>query len=592
MHGDLALLKTIAAAFTAAWILGLITQRIGLSPIVGYLLGGIAIGKYTPGFSGDPDAALQLAEIGVGLLMFGVGLHFDWRELLAVRRVAVPGALGQSLVATVLGLGVGLMFHLDVRAGLVLGMSMSVASTVVLVRVLTDNRQLDTSHGHAAVGWLIFEDIITVVVLVLIPALGTQAVVETGAAATTHASESGQSVLLALLISLGKLVLMVTIVVVGGSKIVPRIMVKVARLRSRELFTLTVLVMAIGVAVGASLVFGVSIALGAFLAGMVVGQSPVSQQAAADALPLRDAFAVLFFVSVGMMFDPSFLIHEPGFLLACLGVILIGKPLAAIVIVALCGYPARTGIVAALALAQIGEFSFILADLGRRYGLMDERSNNAIVAAAMVSITLNPILFRFADDLERLFRRWPWMWGILNRHQKLEGAPNEPSKQAMLGAGPLAVILGYGPVGRTVDEILREQEIKTVVVDLNMDTIEALTRQDRAAIFGDAYNIEVLAHALDRATHLVITLPHAVNRNPLIASAKLINPNIKVFVRARYLSEREDLAQVGADAARFEEAEIAVALARLVLSDQGEAEDSIVRRTNQIRMRMRASAPL
>ncbi|HQY89157.1 MAG TPA: cation:proton antiporter, partial [Tepidisphaeraceae bacterium] len=506
-------MKTIAAAFTAAWVFGLFTQWLRLSPIVGYLLGGIAIGKYTPGFVGDPAIASQLAEIGVSLLMFGVGLHFDWRKLLSVRRVALPGAVGQSLVATGLGLGVGLMFGLDVKGGLVLGMSMAVASTVVLIRVLTDNRKLDTSHGNVAVGWLIVEDILTVIVLVLIPAMGSKVI------GVDHHAESGRALWLTLLIALAKLVVMVLVVVVGGSKIVPHVMVRVARLRSRELFTLTVLVMAVGVAVGAASVFGVSMALGAFLAGMVVGQSAVSQQAAADALPLRDAFAVLFFASVGMMFDPGFLIREPGFLLACLGVILIGKPLAALVIVAVCGYPVRTGIIVALGLAQIGEFSFILAALGTQHGLLNESANNAIVASAMVSITLNPILFRFMDQFENLLKAWPWLWRFLDRNAKNEGQPNAPAKEAMLGEVPLAVILGYGPVGRTVDEILREKGIKTVVVDLNMDTIESLTRRGQSAIYGDAYNIEVLAHALDRATHLVITLPHAANRNPLIASA-------------------------------------------------------------------------
>ena len=592
MHGDLTLLKTIAAAFTAAWVCGLISQWLRLSPIVGYLIGGILIGPHTPGFVGDPAVALQLAEIGISLLMFGVGLHFNWRDLLAVRRVALPGAIGQSLVATGLGLLVGLAFGMSLNGSLVLGMAMSVASTVVLVRVLTDNRKLDTTHGHVAVGWLIVEDILTVIVLVLIPAMGTAAVSAHPATPSAHDVSSGQSLWITLLIAFGKLGLMVLIVVVGGSKIVPHLMVRVARLRSRELFTLTVLVMAVAVAVGASVAFNVSIALGAFFAGMVVGQSPVSQQAAADALPLRDAFSVLFFASVGMMFDPGFLIREPGFLLACLGVILIGKPLAAIVIVALCGYPARTGLVVALGLAQIGEFSFILAALGTHHKLLDDSANNAIVAAAIMSITLNPILFRLLEPIESTLQSWPRLWRILNRSAKFEGLPNAPAREAMQASEPLAVILGYGPVGRTVDEILREKGIKTVVVDLNMDTIESLTRQNRPAIYGDAYNIEVLAHALDRATHLVITLPHAANRNPLIASAKLINPQIKVFVRARYLNEREELTQVGADAARFEEAEIAVALARLVLSDQGEAEESISIRTNQIRVKMRATAPL
>src|SRR5688500_900917 len=375
MH-DLPLITTIAAAFTAAWVLGILTQKLRLSPIVGYLLAGIVIGPHTPGYVGDAKIASQLAEVGVILLMFGVGLHFHLKDLLAVRTVAVPGALGQSLVATLLGLAVAASFGWPVRSGLVLGMAMAVASTVVLMRVLMDNRMLDTTHGHVAVGWLIVEDVLTVIVLVLIPALGTS---QGAAAGGGHAAESPASLWVTLPIALLKLAALVAILLVAGSKVIPWVMVRVARLRSRELFTLTVLVMAIAVAAASQYVFGASMALGAFLAGMVVGQSPVSQQAAADALPLRDAFAVLFFASVGMLFDPAFLLREPGLVMAALGIVMIGKPLAALVIVALIGYPARTGLTVALGLAQIGEFSFILSELGRQHGLVNEAGHNVLV---------------------------------------------------------------------------------------------------------------------------------------------------------------------------------------------------------------------
>ena len=586
MH-HLPLVTTIAAAFTAAWVLGLITQRLRLSPIVGYLLAGIVIGPHTPGFVGDVGIATQLAEVGVILLMFGVGLHFHLGDLLAVRKVAVPGALGQSLVATLLGLALAVGFGWSLKSGLVLGMAMAVASTVVLMRVLTDNRMLDTPHGHVAVGWLIVEDILTVVLLVILPALG-----EGSGGGTTqpadpaHTPVTGIGALVwALAKALVKLAALGTILLWGGSKVIPWLMVRVARLRSRELFTLTVLVMAIAVATAAQYLFGASFALGAFLAGMVVGQSAVSHQAAADALPLRDAFSVLFFASVGMLFDPAFLLREPALVIACLGIVLVAKPLAALAIVALIGYPARTALVVAIGLAQIGEFSFILSELARDHGLLGDAGHNVLVACAIVSITLNPLLFRLVGPAEDALRRWPALWRFMNRRTlRRERAMNEQAGRAVeSGSSPLAVILGYGPVGRAVDSVLRDRGVETLVVDLNLDTVQALTGDGRLALYGDAYNIEVMHQALARATHLLITLPHSANRNPLIVSAKLINPDVKVFVRARYLAEREELEQAGADGAIYEEAEAAVALARLVLFDRGADTDTVRRESTRIR---------
>ena len=587
MH-DLPLITTIAAAFTAAWVLGIITQRLKLSPIVGYLLAGVVIGPHTPGFAGDVHLAQQLAEVGVILLMFGVGLHFHLDDLLKVRNVAVPGAVGQSLAATLLGLAVAAAFGWPIKSGLVLGMAMSVASTVVLMRVLMDNRMLDTTHGHVAVGWLIVEDVFTVIVLVLIPALGTPA----GGDGDGAAAGAGHGLLLSLAIALAKLAALVALLLWGGSKVIPWVMVRVARLRSRELFTLTVLVMAIAVAAGSQYLFGASMALGAFLAGMVVGRSPVSHQAAADALPLRNAFSVLFFTSVGMLFDPVFLAQQPLLVLAGLGIVLVGKPLAALVIVALIGYPARTGLTVALGLAQIGEFSFILSQLARTHGLLGDAGHNLLVATALVSITLNPILFRSIDRIESALKRWPSAWRLLNRGTvRRERDTNEAAGRAIEAAqGPLAVIVGYGPVGRTVDGILREGKVETVVVDLNMDTVQSLRKGGRHALFGDAFNIEVMHQALPRATHLIITLPHSQNRNPLIAAAKLINPQIKVFARARYIAEREELTQVGADGAVYEEAEAAVALSRLVLFDRGADADAVRREATRIRQQFLATA--
>jgi CPA2 family monovalent cation:H+ antiporter-2 len=584
MHDDLPLITTIAAAFTFAWVLGLITQRLRLSPIVGYLLAGVAIGPHTPGFHGDLHIAHQLAELGVILLMFGVGLQFHLDDLLAVRKVALPGAIGQSLVATLLGVAVAHAFGMEWKSGLVLGMAMAVASTVVLIRVLTDNHALDRPEGHVAVGWLIVEDILTVIVLVLIPTLGTPA----GAAAEGHAAATTfGSFVVTLGIALLKLGVLVAILLFGGSRVVPWVMVRVARLRSRELFTLTVLVMAIAVAAASYYVFGASMALGAFLAGMVVGRSPVSQQAAADALPLRDAFAVLFFASVGMLFDWHFVVDRPWLLLAGLGVVMIGKPLAALAIVAIIGYPARTAVVVAVALAQIGEFSFILSNLGQAYKIVDETGHNLLVACSIVSITLNPLLFRTIPWIERRLQDWPALWRFMNRGAgKRETRVNAAAGELIERSDkPLAVIVGYGPVGRAVDSILAESALETVIVDLNMDTVQDLTKRGKAAIYGDAFNIEVMHTALESATYVIITLPHSFNRTPLIAAAKLINPDVKVFVRAHYLREREDLEQAGADAACYEEAEAAVALSRLVLFDTGADAGTVQRETTRIRQR-------
>ena len=486
----------------------------------------------------------------------------------------------KAWLPTLLGALVAYYFGWPIRSGLVLGMAMAVASTVVLIRVLTDNRLLDTTHGHVAVGWLIVEDIFTVVVLVLIPAMGTVPV--------DHGHAAPQNLWVALSLALLKLAALVGVLLIAGAKIIPWIMIRVARFRSRELFTLTVLVMAIAIATASAYLFGASFALGAFLAGMVVGQSPVSNQAAADALPLRDAFAVLFFTSVGMVFDPHFVFREPGLTLAGLGIIMIGKPLAALIIVAVIGYSSRTALTVALGLAQIGEFSFILSELGRKHGLLNESGHNVLVACAIVSITLNPMLFRMLDKFEAKLKRSPALWNFLNRKaRRRETLMNAAASETLQQSDkPLAVIVGYGPVGQTVDSILRGTGLETVVVDLNIPTVQRLTREGRAAIVGDAYNIEVMEATFERATHLIITLPHSTNRNPLIASAKLINPNLKIFVRARYIGERTELTQVGADVTVYEEVEASVALARMVLFDRGADEEQVRHEIIQIRQRL------
>jgi K+:H+ antiporter len=559
------LVTTMAAAFGVAWVLGIAAQRLRLSPIVGYLLAGVLIGPHTPGLRADSSLASQLAEIGVVLLMFGVGLHFRVRDLREVGRLAIPGALAQSTVATLLGLGIGLAFGWPVGSGLVLGMALSVASTVVLLRGLEAHNLTTTPAGHAAIGWLIVEDILTVLVLVVIPVLGQ-------ARASGMPDGPEPSLAAGVALAFGKLLALVAVVFVLGSRLLPSTLVYVARLQSRELFTLTILAIASAIAASASVLFGASMALGAFLAGMVVGQSPVSQQAAADALPLRDAFAVLFFVSVGMLFEPSFLLREPLLLLAALAVVLIGKPLAALAVVAVLGYSVRTALVVALGLAQVGEFSFILGDVARQQGLLSDRGFSLLVACALVSIAVNPFLFGALDRLEGVLRRTGWLWRLLNRVSAGRyAAANDETATAIAGAPePLAVVVGYGPVGRSVDEALRQAGTRTVVIDLNMDTVAAIRAGGRQAIFGDASHADILKQAgAQRASHLIVTLPHSVNRTPMIAAARQLNPDCRIFVRARYLRERDDLEQVGTSAVCFEEVEAAAALTSLVLADLG-----------------------
>ena len=572
---ELSLIYTLAAAFAAAWVCGLVTQRLGLSPIVGYLIAGVLIGPHTPGFTGDVEIAKQLSEVGVILLMFGVGIHFHLKDLLAVRNVAIPGAFGQVALATMLAILVAGAFGWSFKSGLVLGLALSVASTVVLIRVLTDSRMMDTVHGHVAVGWLIVEDVLTVVVLILIPVL---------ASTPSDALNLGDFLWLSL-IALGKLLLMSAVMLWGGAKLLPWVMVQVTRLRSRELFTLTVLVMAITVAALTYLLFGASMALGAFLGGMLIGQSPLSKQAAADILPMRDAFAVLFFTAVGMLFEPAFLLREPLLVLSCLGIVLIGKPLAALLLVAIIGYPVRTGLVVALGLAQVGEFTFIVSSLAQSNGLLDADGHNVLVACAILSITVNPMLFRSIDKVERAIGSIPWLWRILNwrADKRVEGFNlRVEAAQVRLGVRR-ALILGYGSAGAAVDDTLRSRGFETIVVDLDLSKVQQVTAQGRLGIYGDATNVAVYREELADASHLVFTLPEMGNRLQLVAEAKAANPTLKIFVRARHARERQELEQLGVTGICFEEAEAAVSLGRLILESEGVEREAIRRQTTRIR---------
>ncbi len=457
MH-SLDLILTLAGGLGAALVFGFATQRVGLSPIVGYLIAGLLVGPYTPGFVADRQMAEQLAEVGIILLMFGVGLQFHIEELVAVWRVAVPGALAQSIVATLLGVAVAHVFGWTSGAGLVFGIGLSVASTVVLIRVLSDNRDLHTRAGHIAVGWLVVEDLLTVLVLVMMPAIFA----ETSADSSLTAS---------LAIALVKVVALTVLVLVGGRRVVPWLLTKIATTRSRELFTLSVLALALGISVASAQLFGVSMALGAFLAGLVVGRSEFSVRAASEALPMRDAFAVLFFVSVGMLLDPTFVVTQPLLILSALAVVLIGKPLVALLIVSVWRYPIGVGLRIAVALAQIGEFSFIVAALGAQLGLVTDDLRNALVATAIVSIAVNPLLYRAVAPIERwAAKRRPASAAV--HDEQIDSLPSDPRHRA--------VVIGYGPVGRTVSRLLRENDVTPTVVDLNIETIQALHAEGRA----------------------------------------------------------------------------------------------------------------
>jgi CPA2 family monovalent cation:H+ antiporter-2 len=582
MH-DVGMLVNLSVSLVAALALGLLTERLGLSPILGYLLAGIALGPQTPGFVADPTMAAQFAEIGVILLMFGVGLHFQPRDLLAVRRIAIPGAMGQILVATSLGILATLTFGGNAASGFVVGVAISVASTVVLMRVLMDNNALQSSQGHIAVGWLIVEDIFTVLVLVLLP----------GVAGTLGGVSAGETSLLASVgIAAVKVVALGVLVFAVGTKAVPWLLGQVASLRSRELFTLTVLALALGIATLSGLAFGVSLALGAFLAGMVVGQSEVSHQAAADALPMRDAFAVLFFVAVGMLFDPNVVLERPAYLASLLGIILLAKPLVALSIIWLLGYSVRTALTVAVGLAQIGEFSFILADLGRQLEILSSEGQSLLVTCALLSIALNPILFRAIDPFERWLRRHPWLWGVLNHRVQSQSHPLSlgPEEEVLPSASQesketTAIVVGYGPVGQTASRILREFGIVPIVVDLNIDTVKTLTASGSPAVYGDATQREILERAgIAGAKYLLITIPDLPTKTAIIMTARNLERDLRILVRSRYLLEKEWLEEIGASAICDEESEVAAGLATLLLREVGASEERIQEETRRVRI--------
>jgi len=565
MPHNLDLILTLTGGLTAALALGFLTQKLKLSPIVGYLLAGVLVGPFTPGYVANHELAAQCAEIGVILLMFGVGLHFHLQDLLAVRKIAIPGAVAQIAAATILGAGMTKFFGWSWSAGLIFGMAISVASTVVLTRVLADNRALHTPTGHIALGWLIVEDIFTILVLVLLPSVHS----------AMGGDKSAGAVALTLGIAMAKLVALVLFALVAGQKIIPWFLGYVARTGSRDLFTLTVLVLALGIAVGSAKFFGASMALGAFLAGMVVGQSEFSARAASDALPLRDAFAVLFFVSVGMLFDPRAVPEGWPLMLATIGVVMVGKPLAALAVVLLFRKPLRSALVISVALAQIGEFSFILATLAVSLRVLPVDATNALVVASIVSITLNPLLYKGIDPFLR----------FLEGRGVGRAAPAAPA-DALPGPGDHAhrvIVVGYGPVGQTLSRILASNAIEVVVIEMNLDTVQKLKAAGRLAVYGDAAHREILHHAgVENARSLIITASGEPAQD-IVHTARDLNPQIRILTRAAYLRETERLREAGANAVFSSEGEIALAMTAFLMRQLGATDEQIDRERDRVR---------
>jgi CPA2 family monovalent cation:H+ antiporter-2 len=524
MH-QLPLLMNIAVALVAAFFGGLIVRRIGLPAIIGYMLAGVAIGPFTPGFVGDIATISQLAELGVIFLMFGVGLHFSLNDLWKVRSIAVPGALGQTALATILGYGLSQLWGWSAGSGVVLGLAISVASTVVLLRGLMDNGLLNTPHGQAAVGWLVFEDLLTVLILVLMPSL----------VGTVNGFDW-----LGLGMTLLKAALFVLLLLFVGSQLIPWLLMRIAHTRSRELFILAILVISLGTALGAAELFGVSLALGAFVAGVVVSESPFSHQVGADLFPFRETFSVLFFVSIGMLANPVYLMNNIGPVLALTALIVLGKPLITLVLGMLFPWPGRTSLVVAAGLSQIGEFSFILGQAGLSLGLMDRDQYSLILAGALLSITVNPLMFRLVNPLERALSNIRPLWRMLDRH----GPSPSHVDESISGH---VVIVGYGRVGGHIVTVLGQAGIAHLVVETDPEKREELNRRAIPGLFGDAANSEVLKHTgLDRARALVVTVPDESAAEMIVASARQFAPDLPIIVRASTEKGVKRLAQLGA----------------------------------------------
>ncbi|MFM1510522.1 YbaL family putative K(+) efflux transporter [Yersinia enterocolitica] len=556
MHHSTPLITTIVGGLVLAFLLGSLAHRLRISPLVGYLAAGVLAGPFTPGFVADTSLAPELAEIGVILLMFGVGLHFSLKDLLAVKAIAIPGAVAQIAVATLLGMGLSHLLGWDLMTGFVFGLCLSTASTVVLLRALEERQLIDSQRGQIAIGWLIVEDLAMVLTLVLLPAF---------AGVMGNETTSLSQLFTELAITIGKVIAFITLMIVVGRRLVPWILAKTASTGSRELFTLAVLVLALGIAYGAVGLFDVSFALGAFFAGMVLNESELSHRAAQDTLPLRDAFAVLFFVSVGMLFDPMILLREPLAVLASLAIIIFGKSAAAFILVRMFGHSKRTALTISVSLAQIGEFAFILAGLGISLSLMSEHGRNLVLAGAILSIMLNPLLFTLLD---RYLAKNETMEDLI-----LEEAVEE-EKQIPVDLCNHALLVGYGRVGSLLGAKLHAEGIPLVVIENSRPRVEALREQGINAVLGNAASADIMSLArLDCARWLLLTIPNGYEAGEIVASARIKRPDLEIIARAHYDDEVVYISDRGANQVVMGEREIANSMLNMLKIETLTEED-------------------
>ncbi len=530
MPHSISLITTLSAGFGLALVFGFIAARLGLPALVGYLIAGIAIGPATPGFVANAEIASQLAEIGVMLLMFGVGLHFSIKDLMSVRKIALPGAIVQMLVATLLGVAVSSVWGWSLGAGLIFGLSLSVASTVVLLKALESRGLVDSANGRIAIGWLVVEDLAMVLVLVLLPVLAPSL--------GGTAAASDKSTLMIVLITLAQVGGFIAFMLIVGRRLFPWLLWHVTKTGSRELFTLCVVSAAVSIAYGSAELFGVSFALGAFFAGMVLRESEFSQRAAEQTLPLQDAFSVLFFVSVGMLFDPQVLVERPLQVLATVAIIMFGKSLAAALLVFILRYSIKTALTVSASLAQIGEFSFILAGLGVTLGLLPKEGQSLILAGALISIALNPFIFGMVGVIQN------WLLKNPKIAMRLE-PPQNPLKEFPMTTDAKylsnqVVLVGWGRVGKLIAKALTEQGIPFVVAEENRGFVEMLRQRDIPAVWGDATEPEVLIQAhIKEAKALVIATPETVHVSKMTEIAQTLNPDIQIVVRSHNVEEAE-----------------------------------------------------
>ncbi len=554
------LVEQIAVALGFGLLGGLGARLIGLSPIVGYLAAGMVISPFTPGYEGDVATLQQLAEIGVIFLMFGVGLHFNIRDLLAVRTIAVPGAIAQMAAVTALGVGVGTAFGLDWRESLVLGLALAISSTVVMVRALEDRGLLPSIHGRVGIGWLVVQDFATVLFLAILPALASGGPATFAREATIDLAVAGA---------------FLAVMLVLGAKLMPRLLALVARLGSRELFILAVVASAMGIAAGAA-ALGISVALGAFVAGVVISEHETSHQAASDVIPLREAFAVLFFVAVGMLLDPAVLRDHLGLVLAVAMVAVVGKGLLSAGIGLAFPFSASTALLTGAGLAQLGEFSFVIAQVGLQEELVRESTYNVILAAAIVSITVNPLAFASVPVIERALRRVKPLWRWADRQGEDPG-PHEPISGHV-------VIAGYGRVGELTGHSLAQLGVPYRVLENDLALVRRLNNSGVPAIWGDAATLELLAMAhVDRARLIVICVPDESTSLLTIANARKLNPSIPIIVRARHREEIAVLMELGATEVVVPEYEGGLELMRQTLVSLGYDDEETLRLSRAMR---------